>query len=75
MNRLQQELISLANTAPLNGYVVSVNFPIIDIKERYDKSDYYLVELLEKLERDGEIRELIVNYDKDDRHILSFKFR
>ena len=72
---MRKELIQLANIAPLKGYIESGNFAITDIKEKYNKSDYYLVELLEKLESEGKIRELIVNYDKDDLHILSYKFK
>jgi len=72
---MRKELINLARIAPLNGYVLSTNFDIINIKEKYNKSNYYIVELLEKLLAEGEIRELYVNYDKDDKHILSYKFK
>jgi len=72
---MRKELIRLARIAPLNGYVESGHFGIINLKEEYNKSDYYIVELLEKLLDEGEIRELKVNYDKDDRHILSYKFK
>ena len=75
MNTLQQKLIKLSNTAPLSGYVYSGNFAITNIKEQYNVSDYYIVEVLERLRESGKIRELDINYDITDKHILSYKFR
>ena len=69
------KLVSLAKIAPLNGYIGSGDFRVLELKERFDVSNYYVADILEQLENDGEIRELYVNYDVDDRHILSFKFR
>ena len=72
---MRKELLRLATTAPLHGYIYSGHFAILDLKEKYNKSDYYVVELLEKMLAADEIKELDVNYDKDDQHILSYKFR
>lgn len=72
---IRRELVSLAKIAPLNGYIDSGDFRVINIKERYNVSSYYLVEVLENLVNRNEVRDLEVNYDIDDRHILSFKFR
>lgn len=72
---IRRELVSLAKIAPLSGYIDSGDFRVINIKERYNVSSYYLVEVLENLVNRNEIRDLEVNYDIDDRHILSFKFR
>ena len=48
---------------------------MIFLKSFYNKSDYYLVEVLEDMKKCGEISELYVNYDKSDGHILSYKFK
>lgn len=72
---IRRELIDLAKIAPLSGYIDSGDFRVIKIKEKYNVSNYYVVEVLENLVKTNEIRELDVNYDTDDRHILSFKFR
>ena len=72
---MERELINLAKIAPLSGYIDSGDFRVINIKEKYNVSNYYLVEVLENLVKTNEIRKLDVNYDTDDRHILSFKFR
>lgn len=72
---MRKELIELSKKAPLNGYICSGHFGVINLKEEYNKSDYYVVELLEKMLAEGEIKELDVNYDVDDKHILSYKFK
>ena len=75
MNDLEQGLINISRIAPINGYINSDDFRIIEIKENYNISNYYLVEMLERLESNNLIKELHVNYDNDDMHILSFKFK
>lgn len=72
---IRKDLVDLAKNAPKNGYVESGNWDILFIKSYYDKSDYYIVEVLEDLKKTGEIKELIVNYDRKNGHILSYKFR
>jgi len=75
MDKLRQELIRLSNNAPLTGYVYSGNFAVLNLKEQYNVSDYYIVEILKRLIESGEIRDLDINYDIDDKHLLSYKFR
>lgn len=72
---MRKELVGLAKLAPLGGFINSGDFKMIDLKERYNKSDYYIVEVLDDLYESGEIRDLDVNYDIIDGHILSYKFR
>ena len=74
-DNIKKELISLAKIAPISGYIESGDFRITGLKEKYNVSIYYLVEVLEYLEKKEDIRELKVTYDIDDKHILSFKFR
>lgn len=75
MEDLQTELRRLAKLAPQKGYVMSGNWDIIQLKNKYNSSDYFVVETLEDLLLKDEIRELHVNYDRDDKHILSYKFK
>ena len=75
MGEIERKLIALAGRAPLAGYVQSGHYCMIQLKHEYNISDYYVVEILERLRVSGEIRDLYVNYDTDDRHILSYKFR
>ena len=72
---IQKDLKNLAKLAPLKDYIYSGNYDILKVKNDYNKSDVYIVEVLEKLLEEKEIRELIVNYDRSDNHILSYKFR
>ena len=48
-NDVSNRLIRLAQSAPLKGYVYSGNYPMIALKEKYNISDYYVVEILERL--------------------------
>jgi len=74
-NDVSNRLIRLAQSAPLKGYVYSGNYPMIALKEKYNISDYYVVEILERLLESKEIKELKINYDKQDKHILSYHFK
>lgn len=70
-----KELKDLAKQAPKSGYVHSSNGDVIRIKAYYNASDYYLVEVLENLLKNGQIRELHVNYDRQTGHLRSYEFR
>ena len=72
---LQRELIQLAKIAPLDGFIDSGDFRVINLQEKYNVSRYYVVEILQYLEANEEIRKVEVNYDRDDEHILSYRFR
>jgi len=75
MEDLRTELTRMAKLAPQKGYIMSGNWDMIQLKNKYNKSDYYIVEVLEDLLLQDEIRELHVNYDRNDKHILSYKFK
>lgn len=75
MNDIRGELKRLAKYAPQKGYIMSGNWDMIQLRNKYNKSDYYIVEVLEDLLLRDEIRELHVNYDRNDKHILSYKFK
>lgn len=72
---LRNDLIDLTKNVSRNGYVESGNWDVLFLKELYNVSDYYIVEVLEDLKKTGEIKELVVNYDRKNGHILSYKFR
>ncbi len=72
---LRNDLAELAKNAPRNGYVESGLWAVLFIKELYEVSDYYIVEVLEDMKNIGEIEDVIVNYDRKNGHILSYKFR
>lgn len=75
MNDIRGELKRLAKLAPQKGYIMSGNWDMIQLKNKYNTSDYFVVEVLEDLLLRDEIRELQVNYDRSDKHILSYKFK
>ena len=75
MNDVRNDLVNLARIAPLNGYVKSGYFSVIRIKEKYNISDYYVVEILEDLLKNNEIRDLEVNYDRVTGRISSYGFK
>ena len=69
------ELVNLSKLAPLSGYIDSGDYRVREIMEKYNKSVYYLVEVLEDLLKHEKIRDLVVTYDRVDKHILNFKFK
>lgn len=71
----KKELIKLSKIAPLTGYIESDDIRVKEIKIQNNMSDYYLTEILTQLLENNDIREFIINYDTDDLHILSYKFR
>lgn len=69
------ELVNLSKLAPLSRYIDSGDYCVREIMEKYNKSVYYLVEVLEDLLKHEKIRDLVVTYDRVDKHILNFKFK
>ena len=72
---VRKKLVNFASVAPLNGYIKSGYFCIINLKERYNISDYYIVEILEDLLKKKEINELNVRYDVSTGRISSYEFK
>lgn len=72
---MRKMLMDVAKNAPINGYVTSDNYAVMHIKNKYNVSDYYVVEVLEDMVNKKELEDLDVRYDKKDGHILSYKFK
>lgn len=72
---LHRELINLSKIAPLSGYIDSSDFRVKELQEKHNVSRCYMVEVLQYLEEKYLIRELYVNYDVTDKHILSYRFK
>lgn len=75
MDGIRDDLMEVVKNAPFNGHVTSDNYAIIRIKERWNKSDYYIVEVLEDMMRKKMIKELDVRYDNRNGHLLSYSFK
>ena len=72
---IKQTLKLFTKNTSVNGYIESGSYDIINFKNEYNISDYYIVEVLRHLIEHDEIKELHVNYDKKDGHILYYKFK
>lgn len=72
---LIKELKDIAKQTSKDGYILSADGDMIRIKSYYNVSDYYVVEVLEHLLKNEQIRELHVSYDKKSGHLRSYKFK
>ena len=68
-------LMDVAKNAPVNGYVTSDNYAVMHVKNQYNVSDYYVVEVLEDMVNKGELEDVDVKYDTRTGRILAYKFR
>lgn len=73
INRLEQEIVSMARNRPKYSGVMSTRAEVIFLKQKYGLSDYELCEVLENMRDRGLIEEFVYTYT--ERGIYTYWFK
>lgn len=62
LNRLQQEILSLARNCSKNGFIINTRADIIFLKMSFNLTDLELCEVLEDMKYNGLLKEFKIQY-------------
>ncbi len=67
---LEYSLVQAAKNAPIHGFVYSTQQPIKMMKETYGVDDKYVCEVLQRLNKEGYIKEFHIKYSEINPHLI-----